>query len=202
MFTPHVADDMASPGSAGAALAKLQEGNARFANSQVSQGKPTAARRADTARAQHPFAIILACADSRVAPEIIFDLNIGDIFVIRNAGNLVDDHVEGSIEFAVERFGVRLVVVLGHERCGAVTAALAGNTAPAHVQSLVRDIQPAVEAVKGKTGDPLHLAVIENARLMAEQIRKEASFGEAAKEVRIVSAVYDLDSGNVRWTKE
>ena len=202
MFTPPLADDTASPGSAGAALAKLQEGNARFANSKVSQGKPTAARRAETAQAQHPFAIILACADSRVAPEIVFDLNIGDIFVIRNAGNLVDDHVEGSIEFAVEHFGVRLVVVLGHERCGAVKAALAGNIASAHVRSLVRDIQPAVEAVKGKTGDPVHLAVVENARLMAEQIRKEASFGEAAKEVRIVSAVYDLDTGNVQWTKE
>jgi carbonic anhydrase len=196
------ADDTAPPVSAGAALTKLQEGNSRFANSKVSEGKPTAARRTETARAQHPFAIILACADSRVAPEIVFDQNIGDIFVIRNAGNLVDDHVEGSIEYAVEHLGVRLVVVLGHERCGAVTAALAGNTAPAHEQSLVRDIQPAVQAVKGKTGDPVHLAVVENARLMAEEIRKEASFGEAAKDVRIVPAVYDLDTGKVEWTKE
>ena len=184
------------------ALAKLHEGNARFVNNTMSTAKPTAARRAETAHAQHPFAIVLACADSRVAPEIVFDQNIGDLFVIRNAGNLVDDHVKGSIEFAVQLFGVRLVVVVGHEECGAVTAALAGPSAPARVQSLVRDIQPAVQAVKGKPGDPLQLAVAENARLMAEMIRKEAEFGEAAKDVRIVSAVYDLHSGKVTWKED
>src|SRR3954471_18707736 len=115
-------DHAAAPAGADAALAKLQEGNARFVHSTVSTGKPTAARRAETATAQHPFAIVLACADSRVAPEIIFDQNLGDVFVIRNAGNLVDEHVEGSIEYAVEHLGVRLVVVLGHEHCGAVSA--------------------------------------------------------------------------------
>jgi carbonic anhydrase len=122
--------------------------------------------------------------------------------VIRNAGNLVDEHVQGSIEYAVEHLGARLVVVLGHERCGAVAAAVAGPTAPGHVQSIVRDIQPAVEAVKGKGGDTAHLAVAENARLMAEEIRKDTSLGEAAKDVRIMSAVYDLDTGKVNWTKE
>ena len=184
-----------------AALAKLKEGNARFVRNKVSTAKPTTAKRIETAQAQHPFAIVLGCADSRTSPEIIFDQNIGDLFVVRTAGNLVDDHALGSIEYAVEHFGVRLVVVLGHERCGAVTAALAGESAPGHVQSLVRDIQPAVQAVRGKNGDVTHLAVAENARLMSAKIRNEASLGELAKEVRIISAVYDLDTGKVEWAK-
>jgi carbonic anhydrase len=188
--------------SADAALAKLKQGNARFSGSKVSEGKPTAAKRAETAQAQHPFAIVLGCADSRTSPEIVFDQNIGDLFVVRNAGNLVDDHTLGSIEYAVEHLGVRLVVVLGHERCGAVTAALAGESAPGHVQSLVRDIQPAVHAVRDKNGDVTHLAVAEHARLMAAKIRNEASLGELAKEVRIISGVYDLDTGKVQWAND
>jgi carbonic anhydrase len=188
--------------SADAALAKLKEGNLRFASSDVSQSKPTAARRAETAQAQHPFAIVLGCADSRTAPEIVFDQNIGDLFVVRTAGNLVDEHALGSIEYAVDHLGARLIVVLGHTRCGAVTAALASDTAPGHVQSLVRDIQPAVKAAKGKDGNVTDLTVAENARLMAAKIRNEASLGEFAKEVRIISGVYDLDTGKVEWAKD
>jgi carbonic anhydrase len=196
------ADHPAATLGADAALAKLKEGNARFTNSKVSEGKPTAARRAETAQSQHPFAAVLGCADSRTSPEIIFDQNIGDIFVVRNAGNLADDHALGSIEYAVEHLGVRLVVVLGHERCGAVMAAVASATAPGHVESIVRDIQPAVQAVKGKAGDVAHLAVAENARLMAAKIHDQANLGDLAKEVRIISAVYDLDTGKVDWAKE
>jgi carbonic anhydrase len=188
--------------SADAALAKLKEGNLRFASSDVSQSKPTAARRAETAQAQHPFAIVLGCADSRTAPEIVFDQSIGDLFVVRTAGNLVDEHALGSIEYAVDHLGARLIVVLGHTRCGAVTAALASDTAPGHVQSLVRDIQPAVKAAKGKDGNVTDLTVAENARLMAAKIRNEASLGEFAKEVRIISGVYDLDTGKVEWAKD
>ena len=196
------ADHPVASMSADAALAKLKEGNARFVGSKVSSGKPTAARRAETAQSQHPFAIILGCADSRTSPEIVFDQNIGDLFVVRNAGNLVDDHGLGSIEYGVEHLGARLIVVLGHGRCGAVTAALASDTAPGHLQPVVRDIQPAVQAVKGKPGDATQLAVAENARLMAEKIRKEANLGDLAKDVRIISAVYDLDNGKVEWLKE
>jgi carbonic anhydrase len=185
-----------------AALAKLKEGNARFVAYEVSAGKSVAARRAETAQVQHPFAIIVGCADSRTAPELIFDENLGDLFVVRTAGNLVDDHALGSIEYAVEHLGVALVVVLGHERCGAVTAALAGGEAPGHVHSIVRDIQPAVIAAKAKAGDPLDNAISENARLVAAQIRKDAKLGELAKRVRVVSAVYDLDTGKVTWAKD
>ena len=196
------ADHPAPSVDADGALAKLKEGNARFSSSKVSQGKPTAAKRAETAQAQHPFAIVLGCADSRTAPEIVFDQNIGDLFVVRTAGNLVDEHALGSIEYAVDHLGVRLIVVLGHTRCGAVTAALASDTAPGHVQSLVRDIQPAVKAAKGKDGNVTDLTVAENARLMAAKIRNEASLGEFAKEVRIISGVYDLDTGKVEWAKD
>jgi carbonic anhydrase len=196
------ADHPAPSVDADAALAKLKEGNARFSSSKVSQGKPTAAKRAETAQAQHPFAIVLGCADSRAAPEIVFDQNIGDLFVVRTAGNLVDEHALGSIEYAVDHLGARLIVVLGHTRCGAVTAALASDTAPGHVQSLVRDIQPAVKAAKGKDGNVTDLTVAENARLMAAKIRNEASLGEFAKEVRIISGVYDLDTGKVEWAKD
>ena len=106
------------------ALARLKEGNARFVAQAVSAGKPTAARRAETAQTQAPFAIIVGCADSRTAPELVFDQNLGDLFVVRTAGNLVDDHGLGSIEYAVDHLGTRLIVVLGHSRCGAVKAAL------------------------------------------------------------------------------
>ena len=95
-----------------------------------------------------------------------------------------------------------LIVVLGHERCGAVAAALAIDTAPGHVQSLVRDIQPVVKAVKGKEGDASDLAVAQNVRLMAARIKSEASLGDLAKDARIISAVYDLDTGKVEWSKE
>src|SRR6266478_6185034 len=124
------AEHPAASVSADAALAKLKEGNLRFASSEVSQSKPTAARRAETAQEQHPFAIIVGCADSRTAPELVFDQNLGDLFVVRTAGNLVDDHALGTIEYGVAHLGARLIVVLGHQRCGAVKAALESDHAP------------------------------------------------------------------------
>ncbi len=193
------ADPTAPSVSADDALGRLKGGNERFATSKVSEGKPVAARRAETAQGQHPFAIVVACADSRTAPEIVFDQGIGDLFVIRTAGNLVDDYALGSIEYGVEHLGVRLIVVLGHERCGAVTAALAGGSAPGHINSLVRDIQPAVTASKGKEGDALTNAIHENDAEVAAKIRKEAQLGELASQVRIVEGYYDLDTGKVEW---
>jgi len=168
-------DPVVAAVSPAAALARLKEGNARFVADPVSKGKPTAARRAETAHSQRPFAIIVGCADSRTSPELVFDQNIGDLFVVRTAGNLVDDYGLGSIEYAVDHLGTRLIVVLGHERCGAVKAA------------------------KGEPGDPLANAVKTNARLVAEKIRKEAELGEHKSEVRIVSGYYDLDTGVVEW---
>jgi carbonic anhydrase len=194
------ADPAAPDVSPDEALSRLKAGNDRFATSKESASKPVAARRAETAQAQHPFATIIACADSRTAPEIVFDQNIGDLFVIRTAGNLVDEYALGSIEYAAEHLGVRLIVVLGHERCGAVTAALAGPSAPGHINSLVRDIQPAVAAAKGKEGDKLANAIHENDAAVAAKIRKEAQLGDLAAKVRVVEGYYDLDTGKVEWT--
>jgi carbonic anhydrase len=184
-----------------AALAKLIAGNKRFTENKVSGSKPTAKQRAATAQGQHPFAVIVGCADSRTSPEIIFDQGIGDLFVVRSAGNLVDDHALGSIEYAVEHLGSRLIVILGHERCGAVDAALKSATAPGHVNSIVRDIQPAIEAAKGQPGDTLANAVHENAIEVAAQIRKDAQLGELASQVKVISGYYHLDTGKVDWDK-
>src|SRR4051794_30087811 len=170
------ADHDASLVTAEEALGRLKIGNERFVTETVSAGKPNADRRAATAKEQHPFAIVVACADSRTAPEIVFDENIGDLFVIRTAGGLVDDYALGSIEYAVEHFGVRLIVVLGHQRCGAVTAALSSGFAPGHINSLVRDIQPAVTATKGRQGDALNNAIQENDAEVAAKILGQAEF--------------------------
>jgi carbonic anhydrase len=181
------------------ALNRLKAGNERFVSNKDSTSKPGAARRAETAAGQNPFATIVGCADSRTAPEIVFDQGIGDLFVIRTAGNLVDDYALGSIEYAVEHLGVRLIVVLGHERCGAVTAALASASAPGHINALVRDIQPAVTATKGKEGDKLANAIHENDAAVAAKIRKQAQLGDLGAQVQIVEAYYDLDTGKVEW---
>ncbi len=108
----------------------------------------------------------------------------------------------GSIEYAVDHLGTRLIVVLGHSRCGAVTAALAGGSAPGHINSLVRDIQPAVAAAKGKEGDALANAIHENDAQVAKKIRDHAQLGEFASQVRIIEAYYNLDTGKVEWTAE
>ena len=184
-----------------AALAKLQAGNARYAAKSMSSEKPTAKARKATAQSQHPFAIVVGCADSRTSPEIIFDQNIGDLFVIRTAGNLVDDYALGSIEYAVEHLGARLVVVLGHERCGAVKAAVASGSAGGHVGSIVKEIRPAVNAVNKYPGDILVNSINENIYRVADKICRKASLGEKASSVRVVRAVYDLDNGKVDWLK-
>jgi carbonic anhydrase len=134
-----------------------------------------------------------------VPPEMVFDAGIGDLFVVRSAGNLSDDHALGSIEYAVEQLGTKLIVVLGHERCGAVTAAMAGPDAPGHVGSIVRAIRPAVEAVGADAEDRLGEAIAGNARRVAAAIRSQGEFGGHGDHLVIVPAVYDLDSGAVTW---
>jgi carbonic anhydrase len=194
------AAEHAEPVSPDAALARLHAGNERFASNSISEPKPMAARRAETAQGQHPLAIIVGCADSRTPPELLFDQNLGDLFVVRAAGNLVDDYAMGSIEYAVEHLGARLIVVLGHKRCGAVQAAMTSASAPGHIGTLVRAIQPAVKAAKGKPGDALANAVSENARLVAAKIRSQAELGEYASQTRVVTAIYDLDTGKIDWS--
>src|SRR5262245_40561826 len=125
-FGAVVGQEPASGLSAEQALARLLAGNARFVAHRERHPDITVRRRRALVSSQHPFAVILGCADSRVSPELLFDEGLGDLFVIRVAGNVVDDVVLGSIEYAVEHLGTKLIVVLGHEKCGAVSAAVAG----------------------------------------------------------------------------
>ena len=192
----------AAPGiDAEAALKKLQAGNARFVSKSESSSKATAKTRKATAKSQHPFAVVVGSADSRTSPEFVFDQNIGDLFVIRTPGNLVDDRALGSIEYAAEHLGARLIVVLGLRRCPFVEAAITGSTAPGHMGSIVREIRPAVRAVSKDGGDLLVNAVNENVYRTADKLSRRADFGEAASSVRIVRAVYDPDSGKVEFLK-
>ena len=186
------------------AFAKLVEGNKRFVTGSPSRVSPTAQQWTDLAKGQHPFAIVLACADSRLSPEIIFDQGLGDLFVIRNAGNLLDDHVIGSIEYAVEHLHVSLIVVLGHTKCGAVTAAVAGGEAPGHLKSIVESLQAAVAMAKQKPGDPVDNAVRINARLEANTLTQtEPIVAELVKtgKVTVVAARYDIATGAVEFLK-
>src|SRR5207244_11773048 len=132
------------------AISKLKEGNGRYASGNLQHPGQTTERRAELTKDQHPFAVIVSCSDSRVPPEIVFDQGLGDLFVVRVAGNVIDDHGLGSIEYAVDHLGARLIVVLGHQSCGAVKAAketiAAKGTAAGHIQSLVTVLQPVVEA--------------------------------------------------------
>jgi carbonic anhydrase len=165
-----------------------------------------ATRRAELKTSQHPFAIVLSCSDSRVPPEIVFDQGLGDLFVIRVAGNVIDDHSLGSIEYAADHLAVRLIVVLGHQRCGAVKAAketIAAKTeAPAHIQSLVTAIQPAVEATA--KGD-LNATIEANVRNVTQALRSSTPVLKPevdSGELKVVGAYYSLDTGAVAFMDE
>ena len=127
----------AASGDQGDALARLLAGNHRYVSGTVAHPNQTAGRRRAVAGSQHPFATILGCADSRVPPEVVFDQGLGDLFVVRVAGNIADPAAVASIEYSAEHLGVGLIVVVGHSRCGAVDAAVKGGEAPGHLSVLV-----------------------------------------------------------------
>jgi carbonic anhydrase len=186
--------------SADSALAKLMAGNQRYTHQRAQHPDESLARRKQLEGAQHPFAVILGCADSRVPPELLFDQGLGDLFVIRVAGNIVDDAILGSIEYAVEHLGTKLIVVLGHEKCGAVTAAVEGGAAAGHLTALVEAIRPVVATIANTPGDKVHLCVIANARSVARQIRQSEPVLKEAGErqgLKVVGANYALDTGAV-----
>jgi carbonic anhydrase len=185
--------------SADEALKQLMAGNKRYADGKATRRHQDAARRSEVAKGQEPMATILSCSDSRVPPEIVFDQGLGDLFVVRVAGNIAEAHGAGSIEYAVEHLGSPLIVVLGHERCGAVEATLNGGDAHGHIQWLVDAIRPAVDKAKGKQGDALDNAVTSNVTMVVERLKTlmKPSLAEMAKRVKIVGAHYDLDTGVV-----
>lgn len=182
-------------------LLHIMEGNRRFVAGKASHPNQSPKRRAEVLAGQYPLAAVLACADSRMPPEVIFDQGIGDLFVIRNAGNIVDDVVLGSIEFAVEYLNVPLVMVLGHTDCGAVSAAVQGGIAPGHIGSIVDIIQPAVDSVRHKAGDVVLKATLANVQRMVDRISTASPLNSKAlseKRLVVAGALYHLDTGEVK----
>lgn len=187
------------------ALRRLQEGNARYVKGESMHAHNDPARRDALVSGQAPYACILGCADSRVPPELVFDAGLGDVFVIRVAGNIFSDEISGSIEYAVEHLGVQLVVVLGHQSCGAVGATLQGMEAPGDIKVLVEAIKPAVEEAKGLDGDTLEHAVRLNARNVARELLRDEPVLAAARragKMRVLPAYYRLDDGSVEFADE
>jgi carbonic anhydrase len=188
--------------SAVLALQKLKEGNERYVFEHVEHPHEGAQRRVDLSRAQHPFAIVLGCGDSRVVPELIFDQGVGDLFVLRIAGNVADDAVIASIEYAVEHLGTRLVVVLGHEKCGAVTAAVAHEPGEGKINNLLSYIEPSVNAVLNLPGNLLTNAIRNHTQRTAKLIQKAEpilSHECNTKNLQILPAYYHLATGKVEF---
>jgi carbonic anhydrase len=200
------------------ALQKLVDGNKRYVENQMTGSKLCdITTRTSLAKSQKPYAIILTCSDSRVPPEIVFDKGLGEIFVVRVAGNIPDPVVLGSIEYAAEHLGSPLVMVLGHERCGAVGATIGAkgkSTGSANIDAIVKSIAPSVknaakdcEACKGeaKCADSKKDAFLEcvvdaNAKTVAAGLTKKSKILKHlvdAKKLKIVAAKYDLDDGVV-----
>ena len=174
------------------ALELLKAGNSRFVSGALTPKDDYAALREKLSAGQHPFAVVLCCSDSRVVPEIIFDQKLGDLFVIRNAGNVVDDDVLGSIEYAVEHLGTPLVVVLGHSCCGAVTATCQGGDLPGHIVDIAKRIQPAIS-----TG----CCIDDNAKRHAKRMAKLIEDDDIVHHMgaQVTAAFYDIRSGKVEW---
>jgi carbonic anhydrase len=182
------------------ALDKLMKGNQRFVNGWPDRPNQSAYRRREVAGGQQPFAVILACSDSRVPPEIIFDQGLGDLFVVRVAGNLVADVVLGSIEYAVEHLHTPLVVVMGHDSCGAVSAAVKGGVPDEHIGSLIKALQPAVDVARAHGGDVISHAIDANVRIAATQLKSSEPIlakRVSDNQLKIVGARYHLESGAV-----
>ncbi len=195
------------PKNADEALARLKEGNRRFAEGKVRHAHEAADWRKQLAAGQRPIATILGCSDSRVPIELVFDQGFGDLFVIRVAGNVISDETIGSIGFALRHLKTPLLVIMGHEGCGAVTAALdalSGKLPQAkYIQSLVRHIEPAIKRLDATVEGEARLsaAVEANVRWSAEQLSRLPEAEQFRKEnvVKMVSGVYDLKTGTVRF---
>ena len=187
--------------SADAVIAELKAGNAHHASKRYEHPHQTTARQRELAAGQHPHAAILSCADSRVAPEIIFDQGLGDLFDVRVAGNVAADPELASLEYAAEHLHCPLVVVVGHQKCGAVSAAVEGGAAPGHLPALMAALKPAVDATASMPGDRIDNVVRANVQNVVRQLRAAPVLAEAGEKdhLKIVGAVYSLDTGKVEW---
>lgn len=197
---PFVADAAFSPSTLRTdGIERLLAGNARFVSGHAHGEGRDAARRTEVANGQHPYAIVITCSDSRVSPEIVFDAGIGDLFVIRTAGHVIDDHALGSIEYAAEHLHTKTVLVLGHERCGAVGAAMQGGELPGHIGSLVTAIAPNIKNAN-RGNDAATACVKANVLATANALRhNQPLLAELCEKhgLDIRGAYYDLDTGAV-----
>lgn len=188
------------------ALCRLMDGNQRFAAGELRHTHESLSRRLTIEEGQHPFATILGCADSRVPPELLFDQGLGDLFVVRVAGNVIDADTAGSVEYAIQHLGTPLVLILGHGRCGAVTAALElaqhEMNESEEILSLLRHIVPAVRRVDPARPAPerVALGVEANVRHAADRLRNVGAVRRdiQAGRVKVAGGVYDLHKGTVR----
>jgi len=188
------------------AISKLKEGNGRYTSGNLQHPGQTAERRTELAKTQHPFATIISCSDSRVPPEIVFDQGLGDLFIVRVAGNVINDEGLGSVEYSVDHLGTRLILVLGHQSCGAVQAAketiAAKGKAPGHIQSLVTAIKPAVEAT---AKDDLETTIKANVKNVVQALRSSTPILKAevdSGKIQVVGGYYSLDTGAVTFLDE
>ena len=182
-----------------AALKRLLDGNKRFMQFHPEYPNHSQARLQAVATAQRPFATLLSCADSRVPAEIIFDRGIGDLFDVRIAGNVVTPEALGSIEYAVAVLGSPLIMVLGHERCGAVTAAVKGETLPGQIGTFVKAIKPAIANLQSKSDEDVENAVVANIQYQVNKLRQSDILNHLVLKgkLKIVGGRYDLDTGEV-----
>ena len=181
------------------ALKQLMDGNKRFVDRKRQSPNQDFVRITEVAKSQKPFAAILGCADSRFPPEIIFDRGFGDLFVCRVAGNVATPEEIGSLEYSTLVLGAKVLVVIGHERCGAVDATIKGTQVPGQIGSLINAIKPAVESSKDQTGDRLENAIKANAMLQANRLKASPVISKliAENKLKVVGGYYDLDTGAV-----
>ncbi|MEH2322132.1 MAG: carbonic anhydrase [Nostoc sp.] len=181
------------------ALQELLDGNERFVTNKRRNPNQSHSRLVEVAKGQKPFASILGCADSRVPSEIVFDQGLGDLFVCRVAGNIATREEIGSLEFGSLVLGSKVIIVVGHERCGAVIAAIKGGEVPGQIGSLLEAIKPSVESSKGKSGDKLENACKANVLAQVEKLKSSSVLSELikAEKLKIVGGYYDLDTGKI-----
>jgi carbonic anhydrase len=188
------------PVSPDAAIKRLVEGNQRFVDGKRLNPNQSRLRLQETAVGQYPFAAILGCSDSRVPAEIVFDQGLGDLFVVRLAGNIAAQEAIGSLEFATAVLGAQTIVVLGHARCGAVSAAVKGDPLPGRIGIFVEDIKPAVESIRKKTGNIEENAIIANVQYQVARLAESSTIlANLIKEgkLKIVGGHYDLAKGKI-----
>ncbi|HIC41216.1 MAG TPA: carbonic anhydrase [Piscirickettsiaceae bacterium] len=181
-------------------LRRLMEGNKRYVASHLIHPDQSSERRFELKHGQHPFAIILGCSDSRVPPEVIFDQGLGDLYVVRVAGNVLDQMIVASIEYAVLHVGVSLIMVMGHSQCGAVQATCTHDQLEGHLPSLTFALNAAFNKAKDQTGNLVENVTLANVELVTEELKQTgAHFPEMINEgkLTIVPAYYDIDTGKV-----